>query len=231
MIRFLKIQSLFYFDHIYKRFGVFVILLFFMEIFLTIQFKDNPNFILFEFIFEGVSKEEIVTHHPHLAIYWLIYFIIPIFIQLDSLHQIWNQRVMILKARGYSVSQFARINVVLMVITALGYYLLTMISFWIAASCSHHIISLKYNIIFQNILLNLIICILIYQLFCLFKSYFGHIALLAYLVITNYLIIPYNPLNNTMLVRIENNQIVSELFIITALIIIYHYCYQRRDFI
>ncbi|MCJ0558710.1 hypothetical protein MMJ53_11190, partial [Enterococcus cecorum] len=81
------------------------------ELFLTIQFKDNPNFILFEYIFEGVSKEEIVTHHPHLAIYWLIYFLIPIFIQLDSLHQIWNQRIMILKARGYSVSQFARINV------------------------------------------------------------------------------------------------------------------------
>ncbi|NYZ59813.1 hypothetical protein [Lactococcus lactis] len=235
------------FLHLWKlirtRFVFWNVVISLILLLLSLQFYGSSHSSLIIFLYSGVSFDEILSHHIHLPIFWLTYFIIPNFIILDAPRILSKSHLIQIRGFQYSHLQFEWVSL-------MGTFLITFIyalfSFtWIVAlmKINHgqtfSFAGLKeinsYLLFFLLILLGLICLILIQAIFNLINPILGIILPFSWLIFTSFTTWKLNPMNGLMLMRYSIHNTTQTFIFCIILIIIFTTIFlsivKKKDFI
>ena len=240
MSKLIEYQFLYFSKLIIKRLELWLGLIVVVMTFISVEFGANPHSSIFNFIFDGTpfSRGEIVE----LPVVWFFYLICPVLIVANALNVIWEKCEMKLRGLQFKRSTILLINIILMLgldITYVAVTFLAMVANY-KLFCTNRFSLLRLNenksILFLFLIVALIefILLLIQQVITLFESTIAIITVISCLIITAYTNFLFNPLNLTMLKRIDaisfERVIQIALGAIMFLIYIYFSWGRKKDF-
>lgn len=222
-------QLLYLWQIIKQRLLFWLILISLAIVLSNIPFSTNPHYSVFTSFFAGVDFITI-----HLPINWFIYFIIPMLIMLNSFRQLWHARVIQLRGLQYSARTYAKINIELLGLISLVYVLITE-SIQTLCTLLLQLPMLRINYLsgVETLGLNCLVnwlgilwLLLLQAIINHFNAPLGIIIPITLLIATVYTLWKNNPLNSLMLLRINQNNIIS--LVITTIITAFIYLLVER---
>lgn len=190
----------------------------------SVLFRANPHFSLYLAWFRGTDY--LIKYLP---VSWLIYFITPLLIVLNSFQELWHVRGVQLRGQQYSLFNFLTVNleligVIAVVFTALAELLMILCTkifnlqeLSIGAFHGLQALLLLFIVNFLGTFLLLVLQALISR----YNAPLGIVIPLVLLIITAYTSWPLNPLNSLMILRVGNANIISMLCTIIVVTILY----------
>lgn len=196
------------------------------EILIGVQFAGNLKFSVWQVFFDGTSFQEISGGHVSIPILWFCYLIIPSLILLNSTGEMLEKDLIKLHGLGFTKTQMAINNMLLTSLTTVFYVAITLVVLLIFKKIPNYYLGL--GIIVTSFSLQLMQ--LIIQLFNLVVSLFIPVMIL---IGTMYSSNEFNPINITMLLRMDSIQtiqlLIIELFGVVILCWMYIEAYRYKD--
>lgn len=217
-------QLLYLWQIIRYRFLFWGVLIGLLIIVQSVLFRANPHFSLYLAWFRGIDY--LIKYLP---VSWLIYFITPLLIVLNSFQELWHVRRVQLRGQQYSLFNFLTVNleligVIAVVFTALAELLMILCTkildlqeLSIGTFHGLQALLLLFIVNFLGTFLLLVLQALISR----YNAPLGIVIPLVLLIITAYTSWPLNPLNSLMILRVGNANIISMLCTIIVVTILY----------
>lgn len=217
-------QLLYLWQIIRYRFLFWGVLIGLLIIVQSALFRANPHFSLYLAWFRGTDY--LIKYLP---VSWLIYFITPLLIVLNSFQELWYVRGVQLRGQQYSLINFLTVNleligVIAVVFTASAELLMILCTkifnlqeLSIGAFHGLQALLLLFIVNFWGTFLLLVLQAVISH----YNAPLGIVIPLVLLIITAYTSWPLNPLNSLMILRVGNTNIISMLCTIIVVTILY----------
>lgn len=216
-------HQLYFFWNINRNRFIFFMILFGLFVGgVVVQTAGNPHLRILTVMLGGTVGNDMVgqTVFPT---GWFITLLLPVLALGDSIPQLWRQQGVQIWGTGFTRRQFALVDVILIVTYA--------ISYWLIVCSALLVVQLPRKVWFLAILLPIMIFMLLIETWLSWlNQYVGVAFIIIWLVLTVYTILPFNPLNLTMLIRESSVQFISILMMngnFLLVIVLYVGCFPN----
>lgn len=232
MLSLIKKDSIFFCFNIYKRLLVFLGVLFFVVIALYYFTADKGNTILIKDFFYGIALEDLKKNIYSFPIFWFVYYLFQIFIIGDFFWLDFKFRLPIIIGVQYKRLQIVFSRIINLVLFTSFYNVV----FFLVLYCVQHPdkstiklfgkeLSYSNELMFKVFIICFLISIVINGLYFLLNLFLSPILssliIVIYMAFSSKVYISFNPLNYSMLSRIDTKFFLFYFICFLSIAIIY----------
>ena len=231
MKRLIENQFLYLWQMIRFRVIGWLVLISLAIILISLQLVGNPKVALFDLYFENSESVKFVYLY---FILWFVYFMVPLVIVLNSFKSLW--RIITMHLRGLQIPP-RNFTVVTLLLMGLVDFIYVFVTLFVMIACTA-LLKLKplvFNnmsewqtmlLLFANNFLGIYLIFFLQGTIGKFNSVLGIIIPAFLLIMTPYLDLKFNPLNNLMIMRASNEGFVF-LAVATIVMLVAYWSIER----